>query len=79
MSDSETDVRYYYIDRESEFYKDNVSLFQEKYNKYFKVSSKNLIYLAILNLMIKEEFYLNGDDINLYGHSEPSDKANALL
>ncbi len=40
MSDSETDVRYYYIDRESEFYKDNVSLFQEKYNKYFTKSNR---------------------------------------
>ena len=40
LSDSETDVRYYYIDRESEFYKDNVSLFQEKYNKYFTKSNR---------------------------------------
>ena len=40
LSDAETDVRYYYIDRESKFYKDNVSLFQEKYNKHFVKSNR---------------------------------------
>lgn len=35
LSDNETDVRYYYIDRESKLYKDNVSLFQETYDKHF--------------------------------------------
>ena len=40
LSDDETDVRYYYIDRKSKFYKDNVSLFQEKYNKHFVKSNR---------------------------------------
>ena len=74
LSENETDVSYYHIDRESNLYKDNVSLFQEKYNQYFTRSSRNVANRDAPDKDIDEIILSGGKQPNWWNTGKESSK-----